>query len=407
MEVSSVHNTSEIPQITINDQDKSLTSLRDSLSHFSFNSRNSSKRSSIVSFDSKGSIVLQQSYDHHEPPKTQPTHSLVKWIDSVYEMFQDPEEHENENAEDLNDNITYEESQVRIIILASFLALILAFTSTVMCGIHVVYLHQQSIVQVYQPKSPEVEAKTPHLALLFFNGLVQVYNFKTYSDELEFQWNFTVPSIQFAPNISDRESLLNNRPDAQYFAYANQDEIHVIYGKMRKKKQTAIKNPAFHYEIDNKNSETILNNKEKVFSKSGFFRVGQYLWVFGGYREIATPIIIHFDQDKTMLWHIKKQRWLWGPKIPKYHENLLDVPYIHEGSTGVSINKTVGLILFFSEVQNDCLVALAFDFLAETWITINNCFYQLEYPVHFVGFRQANSDINLKSTSYFDKNSEL
>ena len=63
------------------------------------------------------------------PPKK--TNSFIKWIDSVYELFQE----EPKTAEELDDNLTYEESQIRIINLASFLALSLGLIVTTLIGI--------------------------------------------------------------------------------------------------------------------------------------------------------------------------------------------------------------------------------------------------------------------------------
>ena len=112
-----------------------------------------------------------------------------------------------------------------------------------------------------------------------------------------------------------------------------------------RKVNSVIKNVTSHFTMENKN---VL--RKEVFTKSGFIRVGNYLWIFGGFQSqsiLGTPKVNH-DKRKTMLWHIQKQRWIWGPDVPIFYSEaeLQNDEIIHQGSSGVAIRKHIGWLHF-------------------------------------------------------------
>ena len=276
----------------------------------------------------------------------------VKWIDWFYDLFQKPEER-LDGTEDTNNDLTYEESQMRIMTMGSFLALSLAIIASIISGILLAAGQLSPMVFEYSPPEPKLLFRTPHVALLFSNGLMTVYDFNA-SNQLELNWNFTVQKL-----------LRTGDAGGQYFAFSDKDDIHVIYSDMRRV-NSIIKSKNNHFTIPNKN---IL--LKKVFTKSGYFRVGHYLWVFGGYqRQIGNGELIGphgsitVDNEKTMLWHTVKRRWLWGPNIP--YEILGIEPskqIIHKGSCGLPIQRNVGAIFFFHPKIKSCLVVLVAPFI--------------------------------------------
>ena len=215
---------SEVPIIVVNDDESIKQSLAsfDAYSLLTYNSINhqdnfdgnsyerghSSRRNSIVTFDS---------YDLHEGQPKKQGYSVVKWLDSLYELFQEPESKEEE---DVDDNISYEESQVRLIILFSFLALSLALIASILSSLILINSGTTSTTILnYQPLEQKIKSRSPHLALLLAdNGVLNVYKFNALN-QLEFQWNFSTPK------------LTNG---GQHFAFAEQDDIHVLYGDMKK-----------------------------------------------------------------------------------------------------------------------------------------------------------------------------
>ena len=389
----SIRPISTVPKIYLNDKRQSVLSIETtSVISLPFNDYQDHDNFSFGSTRTRSNSIA--TLQVNEKPKNQ-SRSFVTWIDWLYSLFQKPEEKE---TEDVDDDIPYDESQMRIIIIGTFLAISLALVASTNLGVLLAKSAQQSqIVLEYIPPEPEVLYRTPHVALLFHNGLMNVYDL-TASNQLEFHWNFTVQKIR------------SGRSGGQYFAFANNGEIQVIYGDM-KKVNSVIKSKTKHFTIPNKN----VLQSERVFMDSGYFRVGNYLWVFGGYALHKDTLdkghgsLKSYADKRTKLWHIKKQRWLWGPDIPCIE------PLSHQGSCGLALQKNIGAIFFvnyspfgcFKEGDIDhengeqnCLVALVYNFTSHQWIRQDGCFYQFD-------FKSLSSDaVMLRSTSYFNKNEE-
>ena len=430
----SLRSVSSVPQIYLNDRRQSLLSV-ETTSAISqpINDYQDYDNLSFGSTRSNSVVTLEV----HEKPMKQSS-SFFKWMDWLYSLFQKSEEKE---TEDIDDDITYDESQMRIILIGVFLAIALALVASTNLGVLLINSAQPSqIVLDYTPPEPEVLYRTPHVALLFSNGLMNVYYFST-SGHLKLDWNFTVQKTKATDDApGSLTSWGHYGVSGQYFAFAKKDELHVIYGDM-KKVNSVIKSKTNHFTIPNKN---IL--RDKVFAKSGYFRVGDYLWVFGGYyeseHEYASPVHGNKDQKQTMLWHIKKQRWLWGPDIPCFDSdclaelwetgdfevywNFIITPnncanpkdpacfacfdtstfdaIIHKGSTGLAIKQNVGALFFMNHGKcnrQNCLVALGYDFANHKWIKQDGCFYQFD-------LKSLSSDaIMLRSTSYYNKHEEM
>ena len=380
---------STVPQIYLNDKRQSVLSIETtSIISLPFNDYQDHDNISFGSIRINSIATLRV----NEKPKNQ-SRSLVTWMDWLYSLFQKPEEKE---TEDIDDDIPYDESQMRIIIIGTFLAISLALVASTNLGVLLANsAHSTQIVLEYVPPEPKVLYRTPHMALLFHNGLMNVYEL-TASNQLELHWNFTVQKIGAG---------------GQYFAFENNDEIQVIYGDM-KKVNTVIKSKTNHFTIPNK---SVLQSK-RAFTGSGYFRVGNYMWVFGGYVLHKDPLHVghgslnSYDYKRTRLWHIKKQRWLWGPDIPCIK------PLIHKGSCGLALQKNIGAIFFVNDSpfgcfkegsidhgngEQNCLVALVYNFTIHQWIRQDGCFYQLDpKPL-------TPDAIMLRSTSYFNKNEEM
>ena len=347
----------------------------------------STKWSSIVSIDS---------HDINKQP-TKQVNSIAKWIDSIYDLFQEPEPESNSVDELLNDNISYEESEVRIIALASILALSLSLIASAMLGFHATNSSPtRQIILNYDPPVSKPKSRTPHVALLFFDGRMNIYELNSSNQHLEFRWNITIRTP---------------KNDGQYFSFQEQDPIHVFYGDMQKV-ITIIQSET---DYKNKKMRNILSNE--TFQKSGYFRVGNYLWIFGGYINMKEHWEWIGDPRKTMVWQIQKQRWIWGPDIPFYdpelENNLWHKPFIHQGSTGFSRSQNVGVIIFFNQAlsKQGCMVAMAFDFSIQRWTKIDKCFYLLDnVPIQAISLASGihtTSKILLRSASYFNKSAEL
>ena len=370
----------------------------------------SSRRKPIVTIDNQEDI-------NKEPTKQ--FNSITKWIDSIFDVFQEPESNSVLMSEEelLNDTLSYEESEVRIIILASILAFLLSLIASTMLGLLEPNSGPTLIIWNYEPTVLNPKSRTPHVALLFFDGRMNIYELNSSNQHLEFRWNITIRTP---------------KDEGQYFSYRELDGIHVVYGDMKKYLTIIQSETDYKY----KQMSNILRNE--VFHKSGYFRVGNYLWIFGGYIH-THKLIAHCpwigDPRKTMVWQIQKQRWIWGPDIPIYDPELENITqatllpplgglppppppppgststFIHQGSTGLSLGQNLGVIFFFSQVSSNegCMVAMAFDFSIQRWIKINKCIYRLDnVPIQAISTGwPKKSGILLRSASYFNKNAEL
>ena len=277
----------------------------------------------------------RNSIDTNNEP-TKQLNSIAKvatWIDSIYDLFQEPKSNPVVSQDKLlNDNISYEESEVRIIILASILALSLSLIASTMLGLLAANSSPtRQIIWNYEPPVSKPKSRRPHVALLFFDGRMNIYELNSSNNHLEFRWNITIRTP---------------KNEGQYFSFRDQDAIHVLYGDMTKV-ITIIQSET---DYKNKKMKNILRNK--VFHKSGYFRVGNYLWIFGGYVDYINIFYMNriCDARKTMIWQIQKQRWVPGPDIPIQLENDFDY-FIHQRSTGVSLGKNVGAIFFFNQAS--------------------------------------------------------
>ena len=147
------------------------------------------------------------------------------------------------------------------------------------------------------------------------------------------------------------------------------------------------------------------------------------MWVFGGHNHPKEGVVKNSASvqvsgiqnkrliEKTMLWQIHKQRWIWGPDMPsdfinrdwcKLAEQMADNVGgngFETGSSGVSLSQTLGAIFYFN--QEDCLAVLVFDFTKNNWTKKDQCFYQFHYK-----FR-IDDILVTKATSYFNKQAEL
>ena len=131
---------------------------------------------SVDSSSRRNSIVIINSHDINKEP-TKQVNSIGKWIDSIYDLFQEPESNSVVMSEDklLNDNISYEESEVQIIALASILALSLLLIASTMLGLLVANSSSIVIIWNYDPPVSKPKSRTPHVAMLFFDGRMNIY----------------------------------------------------------------------------------------------------------------------------------------------------------------------------------------------------------------------------------------
>ena len=141
--------------------------------------------------------------------------SIFTWIDSVYELFQEEPE-VDPKVEEIDENISYEESELRIIYLTSFLAFSLALIATVLMGMYVARRGQnQTIILHYEPLKPKLESMTfPYLVLFFQSGHMDFFRLLNNLTLEKVSWSFKAP---------------NNKDHTGHILRSNMNELHIFY----------------------------------------------------------------------------------------------------------------------------------------------------------------------------------
>ena len=298
---------------------------------------------------------------------------VSKWIDSIYELFQTEEE--NTDHQNLDDNISYEASQIRLIILGSIFATLFSSIATIQIAS---LLRKngptQPMVLIYQP---ETKPRFPHIALIYSTGKMNIYEFNS-TDHIVHKANFTLQKV---------------RDIIGYFAFEDQNSIRIICSDMRKV-QSIIDGHNQYYSTDNTNDDI-----KRILTGSGHTRVGNFLWIFGGYETQSDDWNGSTKNfNRTLLWHIKKQIWIWGPWIPQKLNISDDSYYSIKGASGIAIDRTTGMIVFPNFNQPYCLAYMIYDFKAFNWTDVNVCFFKLDKKLD--GYSRL---ATMKSLSSFDK----
>ena len=140
--------------------------------------------------------------------------------------------------------------------------------------------------------------------------------------------------------------------------------------------------------------------------QSGHTRIGNYLWVFGGYEITKDPTYQSADSysrkvfKRTLLWHIERKIWIWGPWMSQKF-NFFEQNTGSKGLTGIAINQTIGMLVFPTFSAFDCLAYMTYDFQAFDWTDDNYCFFKLDKYLYWYG------EAITKSASSFDKNGDM
>ena len=120
--------------------------------------------------------------------------------------------------------------------------------------------------------------------------------------------------------------------------------------------------PVIRHELHQNIHRTIPNsNIPNVHDPRGSIvhglRVGKYFWIFGGVVKNSNPSISPFSaQYHTSLWHIKKESWISGPKLP---EIIAEYPNF---VCATALNSTT--VVFFSKLS---LSLITYNLQKDAW----------------------------------------
>ena len=289
------------------------------------------------------------------------------------------------DQEDQNDNISYEESEVRLIFMGITSATLLASISMILS---IMALQNNSSIRL-QIRPPTKDAKmkflSPYVTFMHLGGEGHLFTLKQNPDaNFKYDWELKLPRVP---------------EDTGYFVFNDRNAIFVISSNSNQK-MTMINGPNQHVTLAKSH---IIDN---FYFFGSILRVGNFAMVFGGMDQLPSDnIVTNGCTLNTALWSIKRQRWIQGPDLPP---KILGCSSI---STGFALNKTNVMVLFWEDLYTDmfsffgpkdaCIDAYTFSFDTFQWNFVKKCLLTAEnIPI-------MRSHTILTCTTYYDKFSRL
>ena len=290
-----------------------------------------------------------------------------------------------------DDNVDYETSEQRLIILAIILAFILIIFATIMTILLAKQFSKTSFIirQLTMEKESQFPL-VPHLALLFNDGSVEIYEFSSDNAKLNHTWSFKVP----------RQKVINTLQDFQ----------HIPPGYLL----SISRGDIFIFDMGGKRDTTVLTTKSQnnltyytiresqiplaMLYDSRYSQAGNEVWIMGGsdqeiYYNSASflgincnTLVMEKVTRKTLIWNLERQTYYPGPKLP--------FKAIGKGCP-ITLNRTHVLILYTNQNKHSCVDAWMYSFEEFQWTHMNECFYA---PLN-----STQLQFDLMCASYLDK----
>ena len=282
------------------------------------------------------------------------------------------------DKEDQNDNISYEESEVRLIFMGITLATLFASISMILMNMGL-QNNSPNKLQIIRPvtKNARLKFLSPYVTFMALGGEGHLFTLKQNTDaSFQYDWELKLPKVP--------------SHNTGFFVFNDQKAMFVISSNSNQK-MTMIGGSKQHMTLANSH---IIDN---FYYTGSILRVGNFAMVFGGVKHINN-VDTHGCTLTTALWSIKRQRWIHGPAFPQ----IIDGNDCSSISTGFSVNKTIGVILVAKTLEKQmskCIDAYTFSFDTLRWNDGKKCLLKAENrPV---------INTYLTCTTYFDKFSRL
>ena len=296
-----------------------------------------------------------------------------------------------------DDNVDYETSERRLIILATILAFILIIFATIMTSLLAKHLSQTPFIirQLTMEKESQFPL-VPHLALLFNDGSVEIYEFSSDNAKLNHTWSFKVPRQKATNTLQDFQHIPG------YLLSISRGDIFIV--DMGGKRDTTV------LTTKSQNNLTYYTIRESqiplaMLYDSRYSQAGNEVWIMGGsdqeiYYNSASFLGIEISSmeincntlvmekvtRKTLIWNLERQTYYPGPKLP--------FKAMGKGCP-ITLNRTHVLILYTNQNKHSCVDAWMYSFEEFQWTHMNECFYP---PLN-----STQLQFDLMCVSYLDK----
>ena len=285
------------------------------------------------------------------------------------------------DQDDQNDNISYEESELRLIFMGITSATLLASISMILT-IMALQTYSPIRLQASLPSTKDVKLKflSPYVTFMGLGENGYLFTMKQNTDlSFQYDWELKLPRVP---------------QDTGYFVFNDRKAVFVISSNSNQK-MTMVNGPKQHVTLA---KSRIIDN---FYYSGSILRVGNYAMVFGGYASNNELIESIECTSTTAIWSIKRQHWIQGPVLPKKITDCYSI------STGFAVNNTnvvvllTGLITYekADDVWNVCIDAYTFSFDTLQWNDVKECFIESKNIYGLYNY--------LTCTTYFDKFSRL
>ena len=279
-----------------------------------------------------------------------------------------------------NDNISYEESEVRLIFMGIASAALLASISMILT---IMALQNNSPIrlQIIQPatKGANLKFLSPYVTFMALGGKGYLFTLKQNTDScFQYDWELKLPRVP---------------DDTGYFVFNDRNAVFVISSNSNQK-MTMINGPNQHVTLAKSH---IIDN---FYYRGSILRIGNFVLVFGGLPIFETGLMNGEMKSTcastTAIWSIKRQHWIQGPPLPR---KIIDCYSI---STGFNVNRTVGVSLVSRSPDKQkagCIDAYTFSFDTFQWSKVEECFVQAKTAYQVYTY--------LTCATFFDRLSRL
>ena len=263
------------------------------------------------------------------------------------------------DQDDQNDNISYEESEVRLIFMGITSAILLASIAMILTAM-ALQTYFPIRLQISLPSTKDVKLKflSPYVTFMGLGEKGYLFALKQKPDlSFQYDWELKLPRVPH---------------NTGYFVFNNRKAVFVISSNSNQK-MTMINGPKQHVTLA---KSRIIDN---FYYSGSILRVGNFAMVSGGVKQTFAGEGCDCTL-KTAFWSIKKQRWIQGPVLPPKIINCSSIP------TGFAVNETNVVVLFGSGLitygfgfEDDlCIDAYTFSFDNFQWNYVKKCLLKVE-----------------------------
>ena len=284
------------------------------------------------------------------------------------------DENQGLEIDDNNSLVSFEEGERRIILILIFLAIVFSIVASTYLYF-TVKLKSKSDMIIYlnYTESKLIKESNPlnriHLSLIDVEG--KILDFTVQNNNFKHKWTLKLPYLH--------DFLFN------YFTFTHNHILFAIYGD-KKKDITSINSGGKH--------KTLKNSKIPKTSgpQTMIVKVNSYIWIFGGDSKHASEMQQNHDQFKSLLWSIKKQKWIKAPVFPFEDWGI-------PSGCAIAIDRDIVTIIspFFYFPETLDFLDFSYNFATNQWIFNGNA---QDLSNSYVGG-------DMTCEKYFDKSGKL